>query len=144
MRDGVLVGVDLSERLGTTLQAAAELAAATDGQLSVVHVVTAERLKELVATEPDELSFVDIVLKRLKEDLQSRVEEELPDRAGVPAIRVVEGKPAELLVSLAASEQFRYLVIGVRRRSRVGKLVFGSTAQAVLLGAPCPVVAVPV
>jgi nucleotide-binding universal stress UspA family protein len=34
------------------------------------------------------------------------------------------------------------IIIGVRRRSKVGKLLFGSTAQYVILKAPCPVVSV--
>jgi nucleotide-binding universal stress UspA family protein len=32
--------------------------------------------------------------------------------------------------------------VGVKRRSKVGKILMGSTAQFVVLQAPCPVVSV--
>ena len=48
----------------------------------------------------------------------------------------------EDLVRFAKDNAFDEIIIGVRRRSKVGKLVFGSTAQYVILEAPCPVVAV--
>lgn len=48
---------------------------------------------------------------------------------------------AELL-DLAADEGVDLIVIGIRRRSRVGKAMLGSAAQDVLLGARCPVLAV--
>ena len=51
-------------------------------------------------------------------------------------------EPSEELVSLAAQENAELLVIGLRRRTAVGKLIMGSTAQRILLDAPCPVLAV--
>jgi len=48
----------------------------------------------------------------------------------------------EDLVQFAKENEIDEIVIGVRRRSKVGKLVFGSTAQYVILEAPCPVVTV--
>lgn len=50
--------------------------------------------------------------------------------------------PGEDLVHFAKNNAVDYIYIGVRQRSKVGKLVFGSTAQVVILGAPCPVVTV--
>ena len=48
----------------------------------------------------------------------------------------------EDVVRFAADHNVAEIVIGVRRRSKVGKLIFGSTAQYVILNAPCPVVTV--
>jgi nucleotide-binding universal stress UspA family protein len=50
--------------------------------------------------------------------------------------------PADDLVSVAAEVDADFIVIGLRRRSPVGKLILGSNAQRVLLDAPCPVLAV--
>jgi nucleotide-binding universal stress UspA family protein len=50
--------------------------------------------------------------------------------------------PAEDLVNVANEVDAQLIVIGLRRRSPVGKLILGSNAQRVLLDAPCPVLAV--
>jgi len=50
--------------------------------------------------------------------------------------------PAEDLVNVATEVDAELIVIGLRRRSPVGKLILGSNAQRVLLDAPCPVLAV--
>ena len=49
---------------------------------------------------------------------------------------------AEELIRIAETTDADFIVIGLRRRSPVGKLLLGSNAQRVLLDAACPVLAV--
>ena len=64
--------------------------------------------------------------------------------AGVTAsLRPNEGADAaDLMIDASYEEDIELIVIGVRRRSPVGKLFLGSTAQRVILEAGCPVTAV--
>ena len=48
----------------------------------------------------------------------------------------------EDLVEFANENRIDQIVVGVKRRSKVGKLLLGSTAQYVILQAQCPVVTV--
>ena len=50
--------------------------------------------------------------------------------------------PADEVLRAAESADADFIVIGLRRRSPVGKLLLGSNAQRVLLDAACPVMAV--
>ena len=50
--------------------------------------------------------------------------------------------PGEDIVEFAKENQVDEVVVGVKRRSKVGKLLMGSTAQYIILQAPCPVVSV--
>ncbi len=51
-------------------------------------------------------------------------------------------EPAEDLIGVAEEVGADFIVIGLRRRTPVGKLILGSNAQRILLDAPCPVLAV--
>lgn len=66
------------------------------------------------------------------------------DAAVSHQIRVVTGSAdvADDLVTTATEVNADVIVIGLRRRSPVGKLILGSNAQRILLEAPCPVLAV--
>ena len=73
-----------------------------------------------------------------------RVEKMLKD-AGLNAEfkQFVRGKSAvEEIESLVESLQVSVLIIGLRKRSPVGKLIMGSVAQELLLSVSCPVLAV--
>jgi len=51
-------------------------------------------------------------------------------------------EPADEVVDLAAELGAELVVIGMRPRSAVGKFLLGSTAQRILMDAPCPVLTV--
>ena len=48
----------------------------------------------------------------------------------------------EQLVKFAEDQKIDQIFIGIVKKSKVGKLLFGSTAQYIILHAPCPVVTV--
>jgi nucleotide-binding universal stress UspA family protein len=56
---------------------------------------------------------------------------------------LVRGRfPGEDIVSFAEENDCKEVIIGVKSRSKVGKMLFGSTAQHVILHSRCPVVTV--
>lgn len=57
-------------------------------------------------------------------------------------VPVGANSPAEAILEVAQEHDAELIVIGVRRRSRVGKLVLGSNAQDILLASDAPVLAV--
>lgn len=81
--------------------------------------------------------------RRFEQEL-SEVRRKLDDAGIQNEVRtLVKGNtPAEDLIEVANAENAEYIVIGLRRRSPVGKLLLGSNAQRILLTADCPVIAV--
>lgn len=50
--------------------------------------------------------------------------------------------PGEDIVKFADEVKADFIVVGIAKKSRLGKMIFGSTAQYVILKAHCPVVSV--
>jgi nucleotide-binding universal stress UspA family protein len=78
------------------------------------------------------------------DELMTSVESRLREAGVEHELRkLVRGfEPAEDLINIAEDADAELIVIGLRRRSPVGKLILGSNAQRILLDAKCPVLAV--
>ena len=50
--------------------------------------------------------------------------------------------PGEDIVQFARDNEIDQIIIGIKKRSKIGKMMFGSTAQFIILEAHCPVLCV--
>ena len=96
-----------------------------------------ERLVVINKSEPDDLGG-EFSEEQEADAFHDRLAEQGVD-AEVLTLTAAD-EPADVIVSQAIASRARLVVIGMRRRSPVGKMLLGSTAQAVLFNAPCPVV----
>lgn len=113
------------------LRRAAEEAKLRGARLVVIHSEHGGR-----DLDDDEARKRDVELEQVRAQLAD---------AGVEAEvrQLVRGLDvAEDLIAVAQESAADFIVIGLRRRSPVGKLILGSNAQRILLDAPCPVLAV--
>jgi nucleotide-binding universal stress UspA family protein len=127
----ILVGYVDSPEGRAALNRAIEEAKLRDGELIIVHSMrggTRDEAGEALHYR-EELEGVEARLQR--EGVRGEVRELVLGRS-----------PSEDVVALAADEGADLIVIGLRRRSPVGKLVLGSNAQDILLRAEAPVLAV--
>jgi len=82
-------------------------------------------------------------LERIEKHL-ARVKEEM-NAEGIACethILVRGFTPGEDIVEFAADQKVDEIIIGIEKKSKVGKLLFGSNAQYIIMEAPCPVVSV--
>ena len=87
--------------------------------------------------------FDDETVKAAEAELQRAQDDLTADGLSVDVRQLVRGnEPAEDLISVATETDADLIVIGLRRRTPVGKLILGSNAQRILLDAPCAVLAV--
>jgi nucleotide-binding universal stress UspA family protein len=97
-------------------------------------------VKAVERSDPLKRAFIEKEEKKLEEEINSLLEEQTV--ACDCQLFISSTSSGEQLVNFARSEEVDQVFIGVERRSRVGKLVFRSTAQYVILNSPCPVVTV--
>ena len=127
----IVVGFLRSPEGRAALDRAITEARLRDGELLVVH--------SMRGGERDELAQV-MTYREEFEQLEAKLKE---SGVGYRLVEYARGNaPAEDLLQASKDEQADMIVIGVRRRSPVGKLILGSNAQDILLHADCAVLAV--
>lgn len=127
----LMIGYDGSNSAKAALSLGIEHAKAFNAEMLVLKSLTGGTVTEKV-----EIQYAKEELEEVRQTL---------DKEGIPCETelLVRGfTPGEDIVRLAKERDVDEIVIGVKRRSKVGKLLFGSNAQYVIIQAHCPVVVV--
>ncbi|WP_101295848.1 universal stress protein [Halegenticoccus soli] len=137
----IVVAVDRSGPKTALIEEGQKLAAAFGDELRVVHSMDRKAFQALEEDSVEQTGrTVDLDDVR---ELAREIAADAIDTADVEATPVgLVGDPADAVVTYARNESARYVVVGGRQRSPVGKALFGSVTQSVLLRSDCPVVAV--
>ena len=142
-RHTILLASDLSAASDRVAGGAIKLARSIGARVVTMHVVTQEAMAEALRELPEDQSFVDVVVSHISQNLIEQVAR-IADGEDIEVIaKVIEGTPEDEILREIEQGDYAYTIIGVRNRSRVGKLILGSVTQEVLLGAHRPIVAVP-
>lgn len=110
--------------------------------LHVVHTLSEADFRDLERASY-ETSGQTLDMEQIK-SLATTIAEEAVAEAGVDVDEIVGlvGKPSQRVLEYADSVDADYVVVGGRKRSSVGKVLFGSVTQSILLNAECPVITV--
>lgn len=143
----ILTAIDESQNSTPIVEVAFDLATAFDEPLAVLHVIPEEEatehletLREIPGFEESDVTneadrAADFAATMAEKALSS---DELDRVSSVGRV----GEPAAQILAVARDVDARHLVIGGRKRSPVGKAIFGSTTQSILLNADRPVTTV--
>lgn len=126
-----LVGYNGSKAAKSALTMAKDFAKVFDAKVYVLVSMeggTSEKIEEIEKARSD-LEYAESFLKEAVVDCEVR--------------EMVRGlSPAEDLVRFATDNAIDHLFVGIEKKTRTRKILLGSTAQYVILKAPCPVTSV--
>jgi nucleotide-binding universal stress UspA family protein len=102
-----------------------------------------EAMVEVIASIEGGSANEDVEVLQARNDLEY-AEAQLKEKGiAVKTRLLIRGMPpGEDIVDFAENNAVNAIFIGIKRRSKVGKLLFGSNAQYIILNAPCPVMTV--
>lgn len=138
----ILLATDFSECSELACGYALDLARTFNATLQIVHVIN----------EPVDLRgfyVPHITFEQLEQEISSGAGRMLDDFCQKQLgdfknfeTSVVSGVPYEEIIRAAKEKQSSLIVIGTHGRTGLDHLLFGSTAERVVRGAPCPVMTI--
>jgi nucleotide-binding universal stress UspA family protein len=138
----VLAATDLTESAVKALRTAELLAGRFNAQLDVMHVYRTTSLDELAAaaTNTDARGMNQ---REAKDRLELQLDAELAAPAAARATLRESDEPASAVVEYARARTAELIVCGARPRGKLARTLLGSVSEALVDGAPCPVLVVP-
>lgn len=127
----ILVGYDGTNSAKEALEVAKKHAKAFNASVHIINSMTSgtENQQKKIDAAEEELSWAKSTFA--------------DDGIPVETHLLIRGLSAgEDIVQFAEENDIEEIVVGVKRRSRVGKMLLGSTAQFVIINAPCVVTTV--
>ncbi len=116
-----------------------------EGQAALQHAITVARKDDALLVVVNSSRGESAADPRLLSEEELGSAEEQLREAGVEHLLVQPSRgrsAADEVLTAADEHRADLVVIGLRRRSPVGKLILGSNSQRILLEATCPVLAV--
>ena len=138
----ILLATDFSDYSEVACEYAVTLAKTFNSSLLVLHVIN----------EPVDLRgfyVPHISFEQLEQEIETGAtkmletfcKENLQDFSGYETM-VIAGVPYEEIIRIASEKEESLIVIGTHGRTGLDHLIFGSTAERVVRGAPCPVMTI--
>ncbi len=127
----ILLSYDEQESSQRALGFALIHAQAFSARLDIVTVVVRES-----TDQSEDIEKAEKILETAKRECE---------KAGIECktkLVIKAATPGEALVEYAAQGEYDEIVIGIRRTSKLSKMLLGSNAQHVILNAHCPVLSI--
>jgi len=135
----ILIAIDGSPPAASALEKSFELALELGAQVRILHVVdTASAFRPELATYDNRLLGE---LRHNGRAIVAHAAAHAPTSLTTKTA-VLEGDPADIVVSLATEWGADLIVLGSDSRGRLAHFLLGSTADSVIRRAPCPVMTV--
>lgn len=148
----ILAAIGEEQRSASVVEVGYDMATAYDDELVVVHVIPEEdadshleairEVAQSVDSDQDKVSFSQEIDRAAR--FADRVVRATLGDFDSNRVRTVGriGEPSDEITAVADDLDARFVVIGGRKRSPVGKAIFGSVTQRVLLDSTRPVTTV--